>query len=880
MITPFPFLFIRSYPLVFICVISFCFSQNILAQSPGGVSSGLKLWLKADAGIVASDGAKISSWPDQSATAYNLTQATAAIQPTFYNTTAANLVNFNPSVVFSFSASTTMTNTSANLFGGGVTGSSYHFIAVGRDNSVQNIVAPNYGNSKLHSILGNGSTGDNPAMDFQKDATSFNDWALYCNPGTKWSGGNATVYNGGGIGNGTEVLPAAYLNQLKNAQPQIIGIGYTLGAANNLFSWVDGFKQQTSLVEAVSHITNTNYLSLGISGGTEYWTGPINEVIAYNRQLSDAEMQQVNSYLAIKYGVTLGQGNNSSSVPTYNVGFNAANYDYIASDASVIWNSTANSGFSYNIGGIGRDDNSALNQKQSGSVNYGLQVNLGLETIAATNASNLNAFNIDKSFLLWGDNGNTSTLATSSSALTYDGNSLSLRMNRIWLTQNINANQVANISIPATMIGAVSVTGCQRLRLIVASDAAFTNIISATTNLTLTGSNYVCYYKFPAGNNYFTFGLIQDGTEGFVDLPVALTSVLGSSICLEQGWTHYYSDVALTKKIIAINKNGNTSFPDYNGLPSGLNATVTYNPSFYTATNGVYTTNIMQRLVTITDPTSGNYTINGGLKVRFYYDPVELINAIPTGVTDQEWFKHPGTAASTIADLNFGNINNITVYGGLTVGKEDTISYVEFTGIQSFSTFGFGATNSSTPLPVLLSYFNAVSKSTTVQLSWQTDQEENSDRFEIERQSDNTISWQTIGTVPAQGFSSIPHVYYFTDYAPMIGENLYRLKQIDLNGNFMYSPVRQILENTNMMTIASLNPNPSNGGQARLVLNGVAKENISVILYSQTGQTIWEGQIPAGTLEKQLNVNGLSLGVYNIRLNSVHCDEVIKWVIQ
>jgi hypothetical protein len=871
----------RIFTFIIMCAGLFCFPRTAFAQSPGGVSLGLKLWLKADAGIGVADGTKISSWPDQSAAGYNLTQATVAIQPSFYQSTAANLVNFNPSVVFSLGASTTMTNTIANLFGGGATGSSYHFIAVGRDNSIQNIVAPNYGNNKLHSILGNGSTGDNPAMDFQKDAVSANDWALFCNPGTKWTGGNATIYNGGGIGNGTEVLPAALVNQLKNAQPQVIGIGYTLGAPNDLFSWIDGFKQQTNLVEAVSHITNTNYFSLGISGGTEYWTGPINEVIVFNRQLSDAEMQQVNSYLAIKYGITLGQGNNSSSIPTYNVGFDAANYNYIASDASVIWNATTNSGDPYNIGAIARDDNSALNQKQSQSVNFGDQVAIGLETIAASNAANSNGFKTDKTFLVWGDNGNNSSLAAANTALTYDGNSTSLRMNRVWLMQNTNSGQTVKISIPSTSIGAIGISACEKLRFIVASDAGFASLISATTNLTLNGSNYECYYKFPAGTSYFSFGRIEIGAEGFANDPVAITQVLGQSTCVETGWIHYYADAGLTKKILAINKNGNLSFPDYNGTVSGMNATVTYNATPYSATNGVFITNIMQRLLTITDPTSGVYSINGGLKVRFYFDSTELLNTLPSGVTDQKWFKHPGIAAATIADLGFAGVNNITVYTGLTVGQEDTISYVEFTGIQSFSTFGFAATNSNIPLPVVLVYFNAVQHGAMVQLSWQTAQETNSDHFEIERNTRADTAWQGIGSVAAQGFSNLPHDYYFTDYAPVTGNNFYRLKQVDRDGKAVYSLIKVVrLGKQTPLNSAALDPNPSAGDKARLVLDAVAEENIAVTVYNQIGQAVWKGEITKGEREKQLTIYGLVSGVYTVRLYSIHHDEVIKWMVQ
>ena len=62
------------------------------------------------------------------------------------------------------------------------------------------------------------------------------------------------------------------------------------------------------------------------------------------------------SYLAVKYGFTLDQS--------------AANgNDYTSSNGTVIWDRAVNTGNAANITGIGRDDGSALNQKQSKSVN-------------------------------------------------------------------------------------------------------------------------------------------------------------------------------------------------------------------------------------------------------------------------------------------------------------------------------------------------------------------------------------------------------------------------------------------------------------------------------------------------------------------------------
>jgi hypothetical protein len=71
-------LFCLAKDLFFALILStglISFSQMAFAQTPGGVSAGLKLWLKADAGIALADGTKISSWPDQTAAGYNLTRA-------------------------------------------------------------------------------------------------------------------------------------------------------------------------------------------------------------------------------------------------------------------------------------------------------------------------------------------------------------------------------------------------------------------------------------------------------------------------------------------------------------------------------------------------------------------------------------------------------------------------------------------------------------------------------------------------------------------------------------------------------------------------------------------------------------------------------------
>ncbi len=118
-----------------------------------------------------------------------------------------------------------------------------------------------------------------------------------------------------------------------------------------------------------------------------FFEGIIPEIIIYDRVLSPVEKLKVESYLALKYGLTV----NGSKEGIY---LNAA--------SDTIWNGLENSPFNSFVTGIGRDDKSGLYQKQSSSsYEHGL-FTIGVEHITRENESN-SAFLHDQSFLIWGD---------------------------------------------------------------------------------------------------------------------------------------------------------------------------------------------------------------------------------------------------------------------------------------------------------------------------------------------------------------------------------------------------------------------------------------------------------------------------------------------
>ena len=70
-------------------------SAPAAGSGPGGVTTDLQLWLKANVGVTTSSG-KVTGWADQSGIGNNAVQASPGLQPSY-----ANTLNFNPIVSFS-----------------------------------------------------------------------------------------------------------------------------------------------------------------------------------------------------------------------------------------------------------------------------------------------------------------------------------------------------------------------------------------------------------------------------------------------------------------------------------------------------------------------------------------------------------------------------------------------------------------------------------------------------------------------------------------------------------------------------------------------------------------------------------------------------------
>ena len=106
----------------------------------------------------------------------------------------------------------------------------------------------------------------------------------------------------------------------------------------------------------------------------------------------------------------------------------------------------------------------------------------------------------------------------------------------------------------------------------------------------------------------------------------------------------------------------------------------------------------------------------------------------------------------------------------------------------------FTVSNAANPLPVTLLSFTAEAEGPAAgRLRWATAAELNNAGFTVERSVD-ARTFAAIGTVPGAGTSATAHDYTLLDNQLPAGITLlhYRLRLVDSNGDFTYSPVRSL----------------------------------------------------------------------------------------
>jgi hypothetical protein len=149
-------------------------------------------------------------------------------------------------------------------------------------------------------------------------------------------------------------------------------------------------------------------------------------------------------------------------------------------------------------------------------------------------------------------------------------------------------------------------------------------------------------------------------------------------------------------------------------------------------------------------------------------------------------FTATSAEVGTISDLVAQRWNSTTNYWEAALPNQvaTTVSAM-VPGVNKYGVYTL--TQKLNPLPVELIAFNGKAENHGVLLNWTTASENNNDYFSVEKSQDGrtfTELGRKKGTNTASKVS-----YSYTDPSKLSGEAYYRLRQVDFNGVFSYSPV-------------------------------------------------------------------------------------------
>ena len=452
--------------------------------APGSVKSNLAFWVKANAGTSSSTNAvALSAWNDQSGNGRNATSAATATSPVYYDNSTNN-INFNPVVNFDAASQNAAAADFMDISAGGILSSGNNPYAV------YAVIKPGANNATspgkfLFSGIFDAAGNTFNSFDIRSGG-SFNDsWCLNdLIVGNKWTGNYP--------GMATFDFNSSYREMfLKGASA-----GTKAGTARKS-------PDQFSALGCQRAVTPNK----------EFYDGGIAEIVSYANTSHDVTTRnKIQSYLAIKYGVTL-------------------SHNYLSSAGVTVWNRLINATYNNNIIGIAQDNNSALSQKQSKSTEMVQDMlTLYIGGVKQVNqVSNAGTFTAgDQSFFMAAHNGDPYLFA---GAATEVPAGICCRLRREWLSQKTNfTNTDLKLEFDFNIITpGYSPLNVADLRLLVDNDGDFTNAtILGSPAVTISVASGVVTATVPASNftstPYFTLASASATTP----LPVQFVSFTAS----------------------------------------------------------------------------------------------------------------------------------------------------------------------------------------------------------------------------------------------------------------------------------------------------------------------------------------------------------------
>lgn len=211
----------------------------------------------------------------------------------------------------------------------------------------------------------------------------------------------------------------------------------------------------------------------------------------------------------------------------------------------------------------------------------------------------------------------------------------------------------------------------------------------------------------------------------------------------------------------------------------------------------------------------------------------------------------------TAAEINAGNFG-VAVSARLRTGVVSLTQHAQIDHLSIIVHFF------TTALPVSLVDFEVNPHGNSVELSWATLSEQNTNWFVIQRRSVEALTWQSIDSIPAQAYSEQKKNYQYTDQRPL-RSGLYRIACMDADGKITYSPILKYVLNVSK-TMFTIYPNPGSG---RIMLKSEEPLRKITILNS-LGHVCYTGILAQPQFQHFIDMHQQPPGVYVVQVTTAN----------
>ena len=221
------------------------------------------------------------------------------------------------------------------------------------------------------------------------------------------------------------------------------------------------------------------------------------------------------------------------------------------------------------------------------------------------------------------------------------------------------------------------------------------------------------------------------------------------------------------------------------------------------------------------------------------------------------------------SNIRLAKYDDSTGWSQYTVTPNTTLKNITATGLSSFSSFSYG--DASNPLPVEMKSFISSITGRDVKLSWVTESEQNNKGFEVMRSGHGENNFINLGFLNGKGNTNSPTEYKFTDLKLNTGKYVYKLKQVDVNGNVNYYSLSKTVEIgvPGKYNLSQNYPNPFNP-VTKIDFDLPFESRIRIVIYDMIGREIKSlvsGEMKqAGYYTVEFNASSIASGIYFYRM--------------